>query len=98
MVDAPFSYLDTDLSRRVALKLPEMTHQVIFLNLKKELDTMIEPEVAKSVGAVSVLTFFVNRSAEIKVSENIDLPQGQFKYVIAQENSPRYTEINSVKV
>lgn len=98
MVDAPFSYLDTEISRRVALKLPEMTHQVIFLNLKKELDTMIEPEVAKSVGAVSVLTFFVNRSAEIKVSENIDLPQGQFRYVVAQEDSPRYTEINSVKV
>jgi DNA sulfur modification protein DndD len=98
MIDAPFSYLDSSLSERVALKLPTMTHQVIFLNLKRDLNTMIEPEVAKAVGAVNVLTFFVGRSTENNVNEDIHLPQGAVSYVVAQDNSPRFTKINAVHV
>jgi DNA sulfur modification protein DndD len=97
MIDAPFSYLDSSLSERVALSLPTMTHQVIFLNLKKELSTMIQSEVCAAVGAVNVLTFFANKK-ENYVNENIDLPQGVVSYVVAQENGPRYTKINTVNV
>lgn len=97
MIDAPFSYLDSSLCERVALGLPQMTHQVVFLNLKKELSTMIKPEVSAAIGSVNVLTFFADNEEEY-VNENIELPQGVVSYVVAQEAGPRYTKISMVSV
>lgn len=98
LIDAPFSYLDSELSTRVARNLPAVTHQVVFLNFKRELPTMLEIEVANAVGKVSILKFHVGKDPAIlpNANESIELPQGSFDYVVAQENIKRFTEIVSV--
>jgi DNA sulfur modification protein DndD len=100
MIDAPFSYLDSELSTRVAKNLPAVTHQVVFLNFQKELPTMTEKEVANAVGEVSILKLHVEKDPTVKPNANeiIELPQGSFDYVVAKDTIKRYTEIVSVSL